>query len=414
MSKRASEMGSVVSVAFRGVGVWLCSKGRKGWCTAMQRITRNDLVLNTPLPWPLYDQHGNLLMHEGYVLSIPQHVEALLQRGAFIQKKITGFQEAANTAPDASLTTLTRASQTAFHRVDRLANTLERLHKDLWNGSVRSDMRMSVMGMANVISHVCEYDADAVLAALHTQRSHSYLIAQQLLGAAVTEILARDAKVDEVRRTSWVCAALTRDIGMLEMQWQLDSQAKALSSDQIRGIQHHPHRAVHLLEQMGVSDLQWLQVVQQHQERCDGSGYPGNLTSEDIQDGAKLLAVADSYAAMVTPRLNRGAQQPKQAMQNLQAASKHQYDADWVARLIRCLTLYPPGSLVELANGELAAVRVTNANPRSLQGWPIQNEEAMGLMASQFKSIGQTQYAVVQLLGRKASKDPAQRGAESF
>ncbi|MDR3003041.1 MAG: hypothetical protein LBV14_02290, partial [Acidovorax sp.] len=49
----------------------------------MRRIRQSDLVLNEPLPWPLFDENGNLLLREGYVLSIPRHINALLERGAF-------------------------------------------------------------------------------------------------------------------------------------------------------------------------------------------------------------------------------------------------------------------------------------------------------------------------------------------
>ena len=48
----------------------------------MRRIRQSDLALNKPLPWPLYDADGHLLLREGYVLSIPRHIDALLARGA--------------------------------------------------------------------------------------------------------------------------------------------------------------------------------------------------------------------------------------------------------------------------------------------------------------------------------------------
>ena len=44
----------------------------------MRRILQSDLVLNEPLPWPLYDEDGNLLFREGYVLSIPRHILSLI------------------------------------------------------------------------------------------------------------------------------------------------------------------------------------------------------------------------------------------------------------------------------------------------------------------------------------------------
>ena len=52
----------------------------------MRRIRQTDLVLNEPLPWALHDEHGNLLLRQGYVITMQRHVDSLLARGVFVRE----------------------------------------------------------------------------------------------------------------------------------------------------------------------------------------------------------------------------------------------------------------------------------------------------------------------------------------
>jgi HD-GYP domain-containing protein (c-di-GMP phosphodiesterase class II) len=61
------------------------------------------------------------------------------------------------------------------------------------------------------------------------------------------------------------------------------------------------------LQQLGVTNPAWLTAVSQHHERFDGSGYPAGLSAETITREARLIAVADVYAAMVIEHAHRRA-----------------------------------------------------------------------------------------------------------
>ena len=380
----------------------------------MRRILPHELALNEPLPWTLYDQHGNLLLREGYVLSVGRHMESLLLRGAYVREETEEEVADATTAvapPVAAVPKTAHALEPVFARATRLANSLERLHVDLLAGHLRQEMRMLVVGMAHVISQACEQDADALLAALHTNRSHPYLVVQQLLGAALTDIVAREAQTDEATRTAWVCAALTRDVGMVDVQAQLDVQTTALTAEQTMVVRHHPTDAVAMLEQMGVKDAIWLQVVREHQERCDGTGYPGQLLGTAITDGAKLLAAADSYAAMVTPRANRKAKLPREALKSLYLGRDTAYDSGWVQQVIKSLTMYPPGSIVQLANGERGVVRARASEGRGADVWAVWDAVGAALPSALPRDTTQAPYAVVQPVDLAALGPAAQRVA---
>ncbi|MEG0785827.1 MAG: HD domain-containing phosphohydrolase [Comamonas sp.] len=350
----------------------------------MRRIVQSDLVLNEPLPWPLYDEDGNLLFREGYVLSIPRHINTLLTRGAYAPLPPSDPSQQPTLVLSECTVTLSTADP-VFVRADRLAMTLKRMHAHLQAATLRIELHPVVLGLAHGILDACAEDADALLAALHLDRQHPYLVIQQLLGATLVEIAARELGLSESERLSLACAALTRDLSLLSMQAQLDQQAGTLTPQQAALVRSHPDRSATLLAEMGVTDTIWLELVRQHHERYDGSGYPRGLSGDAIVVGARLLAIADSYAAMVTPRPNRAGQFPRDALKALFQDRVRLYDDPLLQLSIKTLTMHPPGTLVRLANGEFAVVRSRKKRNESIDLWSLYDSNGMPILRPQYR-----------------------------
>lgn len=386
----------------------------------MRLILPNELALNEPLPWDLYDQHGNLLLREGHRLSIARHMESLLLRGAYARAALAQPEDAdLDSASAQALPAVPKGEherEPVYIRATRLASSLERWHAELLAGSVRPAMRMQVIGMAHGIEQACRDDADALLAALHTNHAHSYLVVQQLLGAAITDLVAQEVQVDAATRTAWVCAALTRDVELLERSAQRETQTTVRTTAQGAVVRTHPAWGVAMLEQMGVKDSVWLQIARQH-GRADGPDAPEDWQREALCEGAKLLAAADAYAAMVTPRSNHRAQLPCDALHSLSVATTSTsmpaptstptsaHDGAWVARMTKSLTMYPPGSCVQLANGERAVVRARASEGQAADVWVVCGADGQALP----RNTAQPAYAISHAVSRAALGAAAQR-----
>jgi HD-GYP domain-containing protein (c-di-GMP phosphodiesterase class II) len=360
----------------------------------MRRVRQSDLVLNEPLPWPLFDESGNLLLREGYVLSIPRHINALLERGAFAPG-LPDDEEDPYTLDLPECHARPEAGSSVFERADSLAMTLKRLHAHLQAGSLQTELRLVVLGLVHGIWDACNEDADALLAALHLSRQHPYLVIHQLLGATVAEIVAREMGMDAAERRSLLCAALTRDLSLLPLQATLDKQEGPLTLPQLEQMRSHPERSASLLQEMGVKDMLWLELVAQHHERMDGSGYPQALRDEAILPGARLLAIADSYAAMVTPRPSRVEQSPHEALKALFQDSTRRYDDPLLQLLIKTLTMHPPGMLVRLANGESAVVRSRHGINDALDLWCLYDNSGMPVLRPQWRDANDPAHEVI-------------------
>jgi HD-GYP domain-containing protein (c-di-GMP phosphodiesterase class II) len=101
-------------------------------------------------------------------------------------------------------------------------------------------------------------------------------------------------------------------------------------------IKMHPVLGYEILKTM---DLPWpiAQIVHQHHERIDGSGYPGGLKGEEIMLEARILAVADVVEAMCSHRPYRPARSMDQALEEIRQNRAVLYDPEVVDA---CLTLF--------------------------------------------------------------------------
>lgn len=132
-------------------------------------------------------------------------------------------------------------------------------------------------------------------------------------------------------------------------------------------IQKHPVHGVALLEKVrSVAPASAKIALYQTHERSDGGGYPRKRSSQSIHEYAKVIAVADTYAALRSPRPWREAKLPYEAMETVvRGAAERRLDLRAVRGLLQVAGLYPIGSWVQLNTGEIARVIGKQAGDKS-------------------------------------------------
>jgi hypothetical protein len=141
------------------------------------------------------------------------------------------------------------------------------------------------------------------------------------------------------------------NLSMMELQALLVEQDSPPGTRQKEQIRSHPAAAAKLLREGGIDDAEWLQAVEQHHEKSDGSGYPAGMTT--MTEAAQILRMADVYMAKISPRAKRAAMLPQQAAREL--FQRHPGDALALA-MIKTLGVHPPGAFVALRSGEIGVV----------------------------------------------------------
>jgi HD-GYP domain-containing protein (c-di-GMP phosphodiesterase class II) len=107
---------------------------------------------------------------------------------------------------------------------------------------------------------------------------------------------------------------LLHDIGMTQIPITIANLPRKLNEKEKTVVKKHPKIGCKLLENYRLVDKECLAMIMQHHENCDGSGYPYNLTSNEISYCGKILRVTDSFASLASPRPWRRAYNPKEAI----------------------------------------------------------------------------------------------------
>jgi HD-GYP domain-containing protein (c-di-GMP phosphodiesterase class II) len=115
------------------------------------------------------------------------------------------------------------------------------------------------------------------------------------------------------------------DLGMTQLDESIISKSEELSEIEKKIIKTHPFPGVKLIDSVEHDDAV-KRIILHHHERYDGSGYPSGLKGDSIPFISRVLAVADSYAAMVTDRPYRKAVSRKQALRTIKAAAGALFD----------------------------------------------------------------------------------------
>jgi len=152
----------------------------------------------------------------------------------------------------------------------------------------------------------------------HTE-NHSRRVADYCVEIARELGLSED-EVEDIR-----VGAFLHDIGKVEISTEVLRKAAGLSEDEMLEMRRHVDTGEAMVRSLGGILQHVIPMVAFHHERWDGTGYKC-LRGEDIPIGARIIAVADTYDAIVTDRPYRKGRSHVQAMRIVEEERGHQFD----------------------------------------------------------------------------------------
>jgi PAS domain S-box-containing protein len=149
--------------------------------------------------------------------------------------------------------------------------------------------------------------------------------------------IAHKMGIDETEQNNIRLAALCRDIGRLSLDDSLIDKPSPLTKEEYEKIKQHPVHGVNLLEGIDHFD-NILPLIRHHHERVDGTGYPDGLKGQDIPVGARILHVAEAFAAMTAERPYRPVLSKEHALSELDRWKGSQFDKEIAQAAIKVLS----------------------------------------------------------------------------
>lgn len=168
--------------------------------------------------------------------------------------------------------------------------------------------------------------------------------------------------LDDRRIAALGLGALLHDIGKLRVPLAILNKPGRLTEAEMMEIRRHPQHGIDILSDQPDMDPISLDVVLNHHERLDGSGYPRGIDGDEISQYSRILAICDVYDALTSDRVYHRGRTPADAIAIMRDEAAL-LDTALLEAFIAFLGDYPVGTLVELNTGEVGLIV-----PRAPQG----------------------------------------------
>ncbi len=150
--------------------------------------------------------------------------------------------------------------------------------------------------------------------------------------------------------------ALLFDIGMTQTSKDVWNKKGELNEEERMRVRYHVEEGFNILRKSHDISLLSAHCAYQHHERFNGTGYPRNLKEQEIHPYAQIVAIADVFDALTSPRNYRKRYSPSEAIEYLFASGNSIFDIELVKLFVKHVAIYPIASTVELNTGQIGIV----------------------------------------------------------
>ena len=200
---------------------------------------------------------------------------------------------------------------------------------------------------------------------LTKMREQDELTASHCINVAILSMaFARYRRLPENMIRSIGLGAMLHDIGLTGPANDIISSRARLGEADFKVVRRHPVDGLFSLRNLDELDRVAREIIRSHHERLDGSGYPDGLRGDAIPEHVRIVGIADAYDAMASDRSYRAAMQPTAAMSELRKDAADSFGEGLVQDFIRCIGIYPVGSVVKLNTGAIGMVASTLPSSR--------------------------------------------------
>lgn len=185
--------------------------------------------------------------------------------------------------------------------------------------------------------------------------SDEYTFKHSVDVATIAMILAKQLGMSKKEIYEIGVAGLLHDVGKTKVPLEILNKPGRLDDNEFAVMKQHSVFGYKMLKERNDFNEAVLYAVLQHHEKINGKGYPMGVQAAQITPYAKILTVADIYDALVTERPYKKAFSQRNAVEMIMSMTG-ELDMAAMKSFLESMILYPVGSVVELSNGERAAV----------------------------------------------------------
>ncbi|MCH8536731.1 MAG: DUF3391 domain-containing protein [Alkalimonas sp.] len=321
---------------------------------ALQDVTLQQLRLGDYVV-KVSRQTGDILIKEAGLIRSQKTIETLRKKG--VLRVWIDPDKADQSLRPSMAPTSSEQEPTAAHRADfseqlprgeQFFQSLQRKQSRLMSSCRQNkpiDLELVTevsCGLADAVSR----NQDVMLCLSRMAESSDQLLQHAINSAVYMAAFGQQMQLSNNQVQDLITAALLHDMGKIQLGPETDD-ASAIGASL---------RLLAPLQRLPTEVSLW---IAQHCAYLDGSGSPKGLHGEQITLGARMLAIVNHYDNLCYP-LDKRRMNPQLASKKLLDKTPYQLDSELTQRFIRCIGIYPPGSVVLLQSGKLALVLENN------------------------------------------------------
>ncbi|NKF52031.1 HD-GYP domain-containing protein [Shewanella sp. WXL01] len=241
-------------------------------------------------------------------------------------------------------------------------------------------------------------DADAFKCISALRSKDAYLLEHSINVAFLLVTFGRYLDLDPELIKQMAVGGILHDIGKVKVDNEILHKPARLTAEEFEKMKLHQVYAIDIMRDIeGLSQVS-IDVCLMHHEKLDGKGYPRGLKGDEIPMHGRMSCIVDIYDALTATRCYKEAMSPAAAFKILISLTPFHLDQKLVYEFIRCVGVYPVGSLVQLSDERVGIV------------WDSKNRDALHPIVKCFYSQKHRRYTEVAFVDLKKSDLVIERG----
>ena len=201
---------------------------------------------------------------------------------------------------------------------------------------------------------------DAMLCLARIRAKDAYLMEHSMNVAILLANFGRYLGLERNVLKELTLGGLLHDVGKIMTPDEVLNKPGKLPDEEFGVMRQHVVHSYDILSNTAGITPTMLEVAANHHERLDGTGYPQRLKGDQLSLYTRMSGIVDVYDAVTADRVYKQGMQPTQAFRILLKGIDQHFDAELVTKFIKCMGVYPVGTLVQLSNQRLAVVMQRN------------------------------------------------------
>lgn len=230
--------------------------------------------------------------------------------------------------------------------------------KEIFNDAIYNEkinLNQVEIVIQNILDEVATQDGFfSVINELKSEDEYTYL--HSIETSIYSVITGKRLNLSDERLKKLGVGSLLHDIGKIRTPKDVLLKKGKLSEEEFSQIKRHPTDGREILMGSGILDDDILDIVSQHHEKINGSGYPLGLNGDSMNMLSKIVAVSDIYDALTTDRVYRAKLKKYEVIEYLYCLVNTELDIDVVSSFSKVIKIYPIGSKVVLNTGETGEI----------------------------------------------------------